>query len=71
MRRIRKVHVLVSSNFYDILENERRKLSNKVNSKCGINRNISFPSFTEMLAQKAKENGGRFGINKKQTRRRF
>jgi hypothetical protein len=69
MRRIRKsVHIFVSSDFYDVLERERRKLV-AANSKYGLTRNISFPEVTQIFAQKI--HGGKIDLVKKQKRRRY
>jgi hypothetical protein len=47
MRRIRRVHLIASQNFYDLLEAHK----NKIQKRIGLQKKIPFPIFTEMLAR--------------------
>jgi len=67
MRRIRKVTIAVSEDFYNLLEKERNKESIKYNKFVGGNRTISFPVITQIIATRANN----LFYNVKQKRRRI
>lgn len=54
MRRIKAVHMVVSSNFYNLLEQERKKLDDSYFKQVRTPRGrykkcLSFPAFTELI----------------------
>jgi hypothetical protein len=63
MRRIKKVHVMVSEDFYNLLNHNRAKWSNKVYKEVGLKKQepLTFPLYTDWLAKNIKfpgeENG--------------
>ena len=72
MRKIRKVSILVSENFYNKLNQERKEFDNEIRKNVGITKEVSFPSYTELIAMQKKKllnlNTGVFK-NAKQKRR--
>lgn len=70
MRR-RKVTIAVSENFYNLLENHRKKTSEQINSReiFGYN-SIPFVAYTDMLSKNVKLGNIRLN-NGKQKRRRY
>lgn len=71
MRRIRRVTIKVSQGFYDILNNERARLSRDISKKIGFQKNVSILAVTEFMAQRMNsDRKGRIGhYNEKQKRR--
>jgi hypothetical protein len=52
MRRKRAVRISVSEDFYRILESEKNKFQQQLNSKMGIHKNITTTNFTDIIANK-------------------
>ena len=50
MRRIRKVHIFVSEDFYKILEDNRKKTEQRLRTGSMLNKGLSNPMFTQLLA---------------------
>lgn len=51
MRRLRKVHISVSEDFYNLLNKHRIEYSSNVKKNTGINRDITLTNFTEIIAR--------------------
>ena len=70
MRRIRKVTIAVSENFYNLLNQERERVSKEYSKHIGFRKDVSLFAVTENLAAKMASGGLGFN-NGKQKRRRI
>lgn len=72
MRRMRKVIIAVSEDFYNKLNEGRNKYCESLNKKIGFNKHVkmSIPSYTSIMASRI-DFSGFGGLNAKQKRRRY
>jgi len=54
MRRIRRIRIAVSEDFYNILEKQRQEISSKMSKRIGIPQSLTITSLTELMAANAK-----------------
>lgn len=54
MRRIRKVTIAVSDDYYRVLDEGRNRYKQRMLEKTGIDKPISIPQYTSILAQRSK-----------------